>query len=157
MRARSGEGHTLLVLRSIKIKHLALHLRLAGRSIHGNLSLSVRRLRMGGACVRARVAPVSSQVKQGDRGSVNGGSVAGASATGRSASGRNKSGGASVAGVGYRNQVLQKIKADTENMGVTGVNAALGLDYIRFCFRVVRVQGSRTRFEVTIMSQLNSL
>jgi hypothetical protein len=119
---------------------------------------------MGGACVRARVAPVSSHVNQGERGSVNGGSVAGASATGRSAAGRNKSGGASAAGVGYRNQMLQKIKADTENMGVTGVNAALGLDYIRFCFSVVRVQGlGCSGFRVhaygsnsTIVSLLNS-
>ena len=59
------------------------------------------------------------------KGSVKGGSVAGGSAAGRSKS------GASVAGAGIRNQILQKIKADTENMGVTGVNAALGLDYIR--------------------------
>ena len=63
------------------------------------------------------------------KGSVKGGSVV--SGKGGSASGRNKRGNASEDGRGIRNQVLQKIKADAENMGVTGVNASLGLDYIR--------------------------
>jgi hypothetical protein len=85
---------------------------------------------MGGACVRPRVAAgaadATSPSQRAIGSSVKGGSVAGGSVTGRS-----KSGGASNAGPGIRNQVLQKIKEDTQNMGVTGVNAALGLDYIR--------------------------
>jgi hypothetical protein len=88
--------------------------------------LRVRYFLMGAACVKPRVAAAANDANQRAKSSVKGGSVAGASAAGRS-----KNGGASAAGAGIRNQVLQKIKADTENMGVTGVNAALGLDYIR--------------------------
>ena len=87
---------------------------------------------MGGACSkRPRVAPANAKGeggnKQGGKGSVKGGSVAGGSAAGH-----NKvNAAASTAGGGYQNQVLAKIKQDTANMGVTGVNASLGLDYIR--------------------------
>lgn len=75
-------------------------------------------------------AGVKAEGVKGSKGSVKGGSVV--SGQGGSASGRNKSGNASEAGGGIRNQVLHKIKADAQNMGVTGVNASLGLDYIRF-------------------------
>ena len=89
---------------------------------------------MGGACSkRPRVAPANAKGEGGNnkqgggKGSVKGGSVAGGSAVGHNKG----NAAASTAGGGYQNQVLAKIKQDTANMGVTGVNASLGLDYIR--------------------------
>ena len=83
---------------------------------------------MGGACSRRpRVAPAGENGgKKAGKGSGQGGSVAGGSVAGNKVNGAG-----STAGGGFQNQVLQKIKQDTENMGVTGVNASLGLDYIR--------------------------
>lgn len=87
---------------------------------------------MGGACVKPRVSPANPEETgaKGAKRSVAGGSVAGGSAAGGkppSAAGGNKSGAAGT----YRNQFLQKIKADAENTSVTSVNATLSLDYIR--------------------------
>ncbi len=83
---------------------------------------------MGAACVRHHVAsaPAGHKAEGKGNGSVKGGSVAGGSVQGKK-----KSGSASQAGATYRNQVLQKMKLDADNMGVTAVNASLGLDYIR--------------------------
>jgi hypothetical protein len=85
---------------------------------------------MGGACVKPRASPASPKETRanGAKGSGKGGSVAGGSVAGASAAAGSKS-GAGAAGT-YRNQFLQKIKADTENMGVTSVNATLSLEYI---------------------------
>ena len=83
---------------------------------------------MGAACVRHHVAsaPAGHKAEGKGNGSVKGGSVAGGSVQGKK-----KSGSASQAGATYRNQVLQKMQMDADNMGVTAVNASLGLDYIR--------------------------
>jgi hypothetical protein len=92
---------------------------------------------MGGACVKPRVSPANPEETgaKGAKRSVKGGSVAGGSAAGGSAAGGkppsaaggNKSGAAGT----YRNQFLQKIKADAENTSATSVNTTLSLDYIR--------------------------
>lgn len=81
---------------------------------------------MGGACVKPRVSPADPE-ETGAKRSVKGGSVAGGSAAGGSAAAGKKPGAAGT----YRNQFLQKIKADAENMSATSVNATLSLDYIR--------------------------
>jgi hypothetical protein len=84
---------------------------------------------MGGACVKPRVSPADPEETgaNGTKRSVKGGSVAGGSAAGGSAAAGKKPGAAGT----YRNQFLQKIKADAENMSATSVNATLSLDYIR--------------------------
>ena len=74
-----------------------------------------------GNCVKPKIAPVSAEGAKRKGGSVVSGSVAS----------RNKKGNASEAGAQIRNEVLLKLKQDAGSSGVTGVNAALGVDYIR--------------------------
>jgi hypothetical protein len=76
---------------------------------------------MGNSCVKPKIAPVSAEGAKRKGGSVAGGSVAS----------RNKRGNASEAGAEYRNEVLLKLKQDAGSNSVTGVHAALGVDYIR--------------------------
>ena len=78
-----------------------------------------------GNCVKPKIAPVSAEGAKRKGGSVVSGSVA---------SGNKKSvtkGNASEAGAQIRNEVLLKLKQDAGSSGVTGVHAALGVDYIR--------------------------
>ena len=79
--------------------------------------------------MKPRVSPADPEETgaNGAKRSVKGGSVAGGSAAGGSAAAGKKPGAAGT----YRNQFLQKIKADAENTSVTSVNATLSLDYIR--------------------------
>ena len=87
---------------------------------------------MGGACVKQHGVSASARTNAGGKKDAEGkSSVKGGSVAAGSVHSKNKSGNSLQAGGAYRNQVLQKMKMDTENMGVTDVNASLGLEYIR--------------------------
>lgn len=76
---------------------------------------------MGNSCVKPKIAPVSTEGAKRKGGSVASGSAAS----------RNKRGNASEAGAEYRNEVLLKLKQNAGSNSVTGVHAALGVEYIR--------------------------